>query len=103
MTQHVSESDVRAIAEYTRIRLADDEVAPMTRDLNQIIDSLAPITEYDLAGVEPTFHPIGTLSNVMRDDVESSGLAHEQALANAPRCEDGCFAVPSILGEGGDR
>ena len=58
MTQHVTEHDVRDIAEYTRIGLTDEEVSQMTVDLNAIIDSLAPITEYDLEGVEPTFHPV---------------------------------------------
>ena len=103
MTQHVSEHYVRAIAEYARIRLTDDEILPMTEDLNSIIDSLHPITEYDLEGVEPTFHPIGGLSNVMRDDVEEAGFTQEEALSNAPKQLDGCFLIPSILGEGGDR
>ncbi len=103
MTQHVSERDVRDIAEYTRIRLNDDEVRQMTVDLNDIIDSLAPITEYDLEGVEPTFHPIGSLSNVMREDVEVPGFTQEEALSNAPARQDDCFLIPSILGEGGDR
>ena len=103
MPQHVTERDVRNIAEYTRIRLNDDEVASMTVDLNNIIESLKPITEYDLEGVEPTFHPIGSLSNVMREDVEVPSFTHEEALANAPARQDGCFLIPSILGEGGDR
>ena len=103
MPQHVTERDVRDIAEYTRIRLDDDEVASMTVDLNNIIESLKPITEYDLEGVEPTFHPIGSLSNVMREDVEAPSFTHEEALANAPARQDGCFLIPSILGEGGDR
>ena len=103
MAQHVTERDVRDIAEYTRIHLDDAEVAQMTIDLNSIIDSLKPITEYDLAGVEPTFHPIGELSNIMRDDVEQPGFTQEEALSNAPKKQDGCFLIPSILGEGGDR
>ena len=103
MTQHVNEQDVRAIAEYTRIGLTDEEVAQMTIDLNSIIESLKPITEYDLEGVEPTFHPIGSLSNVMRDDVVTEGFTQEVALENAPHKQDGCFLIPSILGEGGDR
>ena len=103
MAQHVSERDVRDIAEYTRIRLNDDEVRQMTVDLNDIIDSLAPITEYDLEGVEPTFHPIGSLSNVMREDVEVPSFTQEEALSNAPARQDDCFLIPSILGEGGDR
>lgn len=99
MTQHVSESDVRGIAEYARIGLTDDEVAQMTVDLNAIIESLKPITEYDLEGVEPTFHPIGDLSNVMREDVVKPGFTQEVALENAPKQQDGCFLIPSILGE----
>ena len=101
MTQHVTEADVRGIAEYARIGLTDDELPQMTADLNAIIESLKPITEYDLEGVEPTFHPIGDLSNVMREDVEHPGFTQAEALANAPRQQDGSFLIPSILG-GGD-
>lgn len=103
MTQHLTERDVRGIAEYARIGLTSDEVAQMTADLNAIIDSLKPITEYDLEGVEPTFHPIGGLSNVMREDAEEPSFTQGTALENAPKQQDGCFLVPSILGEGGDR
>ena len=99
MTQHLSEADVRGIAEYTRIGLDAEEVVA----LNAIIDSLAPITEFDLDGVEPTFHPIGDLSNVMRDDEVRGSFTQEVALENAPKQEDGSFLIPSILGEGGDR
>jgi aspartyl-tRNA(Asn)/glutamyl-tRNA(Gln) amidotransferase subunit C len=101
MTQYVTEKDVRDIAEYARIGLADDELPQMTEDLNNIIESLKPITEYDLEGVEPTFHPIGSLSNVMREDVEKPGFTQQEALENAPKTQDGYFLIPSILG-GGD-
>jgi aspartyl-tRNA(Asn)/glutamyl-tRNA(Gln) amidotransferase subunit C len=98
---YLSEKDVRRIATYTRIGLSDEEVAAMAVDLNNIIESLRPITEYDLEGVEPTFHPIAGLSNVMREDVVRAGLSHEAALANAPSEQDGQFLIPSILGDGG--
>lgn len=101
MTQHLTEKDVRGIATYARIGLADEEVTEMTVDLNNIIESLKPITEYDLEGVEPTFHPIGNLSNVMREDVEGESFTQEVALENAPKQQDGSFLIPSILG-GGD-
>ncbi len=103
MTQHVSEQDVRGIAEYTRIGMSDDEIKEMTVDLNNIIDSLKPITEYDLEGVIPTFHPIGDLSNVMREDIERESFTQEVALENAPKQQDGSFLIPSILGEGDDQ
>ena len=103
MTQHLTERDVRDIATYARIGLTDDELAQMTIDLNSIIDTLKPITEFDLDGVKPTFHPIGSLSNVMREDVERESFTQEVALENAPKQQDGSFLIPSILGEGGDR
>ena len=103
MNKKKTESEVRGIAEYTRIGMTEDEVAQMTVDLNSIIDSLEPIREYQLDGVEPTFHPIGSLSNVMREDVEAAGFTQEEALANAPKQQDGSFLIPAILGDGGDR
>lgn len=102
MTQTLTERDVRDIATYARIGLTDDELSQMTLDLNNIIETLAPITEFDLEGVEPTFHPIGSLSNVMRDDVEAPSFTQSQALMNAPKQQDGSFLIPAILG-GGDQ
>ena len=102
MTQQLTERDVRDIATYARIGLTDEELAQMTVDLNSIIETLKPITEFDLEGVDPTFHPIGGLSNVMREDVEVPGFTQEQALSNAPKQQDGSFLIPAILG-GGDQ
>ena len=100
MTQYLTEREVRGIAEYARIGLSGEELSEMTVDLNNIIDSLKPITEYDLEGVEPTFHPIGGLVNVMRGDVEQTSFSQETALKNAPKQEDDCFLIPAILGGG---
>lgn len=102
MTQYLTEREVRGIAEYARIGLSDEELSEMTVDLNNIIETLQPIKQLDLDGVEPTFHPIGSLSNVMREDVETESFTQQVALENAPKQQDGSFLIPSILGEGGD-
>ena len=99
----LTEQDVRDIAEYARIGLTDDELSTMTVDLNNIIETLRPITEDELEGVEPTFHPIGSLSNVMREDEIGESFARDVALSNSDSTSKGCFEIPSILGEGGDR
>lgn len=99
----LTEQDVRDIAEYARIGLTDDELSTMTVDLNNIIETLRPITEYELEGVEPTFHPIGSLSNVMREDEIGESFARDVVLSNSDSTSKGCFEIPSILGEGGDR
>ena len=94
--------DVRGMAEYARIALTDEELVEMTAYLNDTIDNvLAPIRAYDLEGVEPVFHPIGDLSNVMREDEVRPGLPLEVALENAGQTEGRYYRVPAILGDGG--
>ena len=98
----LSEKDVRDIAEYAKIALTDDELTQMTSYMNDAVQMLEPVLQYDLPDVEPTFHPIGSLSNVMREDVETESFTQQVALENAPKQQDGSFLIPSILGEGGD-
>jgi aspartyl-tRNA(Asn)/glutamyl-tRNA(Gln) amidotransferase subunit C len=103
MTEHLTTHDVEDIAAYVKIAMTPDEIAAMTTDLNNIIDTLEPIRQYDLDGVEPTFHPIGALVNVMCEDSPAPSFTQEVALENAPKQQDGAFLIPSILGDGGDR
>lgn len=103
----LSREDVAGIADYARIALTDEELDEMTSYMNEAVALLEPIRQYDLEGVEPTFHPIGDLSNVMSDDVVDASvraLPVEVALSNAGASRDRSFRVPSILGDqGGDR
>lgn len=98
----LSEKDVRGIAEYAKIALTDDELAQMTSYMNDAVRMLEPVLQYDLPDVEPTFHPIGNLSNVMGDDLREPerDLPLDVALENAGSARDRYFRVPSILGEG---
>ena len=99
--------DVAGIADYARIALTPDELQEMTTYMNEAVALLEPIREYDLDGVEPTFHPNGDLSNVMGADVADTtdrALDIDTALSNAGSARDRYFRVPSILGDdGGDR
>ncbi len=103
----LSREDVADIADYARIALTGAELDEMTTYLNEAVGLLEPIRQYDLAGVEPTFHPIGDLSNVMAEDVPDAterALPLDVALSNASSTRDRSFRVPSILGaEEGDR
>lgn len=93
--------DVAGIAEYARIALSEDELDEMCAYLRDAVSLLEPIRQYDLDGVEPTFHPIGAMTNVVRDDVVIAGLTLEEALANAGSHRGRSFRVPAILGDGG--
>ena len=97
----LSQEDVRAIAEYARIGLDPQELEAMTVYMNEAVELLRPIVEFAPGDTEPTFHPIGDLSNVMREDAPREGLALDPALENAHASEGRYFRVPSILGGGG--
>ncbi len=97
----LTEEDVRGIANYARIALTDTELREMCAYLNEAIAMLEPIRAYDLAGVEPTYHPIGNLSNVMADDKPNAhgrSLDVDEVLSNAGSVQGRSFRIPSILG-----
>lgn len=100
----LTEDDVRGIADYATIALDDEELSSMTAYLNDAVALFEPILNYTAEDVEPTFHPIGALSNVMRSDAIDGerALTTDVALSNAAASRDGQFRVPSILG-GGER
>lgn len=97
----LSEDDVRGIADYARIALEGDELTEMCAYLNDAVAMLEPVLAYNLPDIDPTFHPIGSLSNVMRDDIPDTerALSIDAALDNAGSARDRSFRVPSILGE----
>lgn len=101
----LTRDDVRGIAEYARIALSENELDEMTAYMNEAIALLQPIRGYELNGVQPMFHPIGELSNVMADDIPDQhgrSLGLDKAMSNAGSTYDRSFRVPSILGhEGG--
>ena len=97
----LSEKDVRGIAEYAKIALTDDELTQMTSYMNDAVQMLEPVLQYDLPDVEPTFHPIGSLSNDQNFcSFFQRDLPLDVALENAGSARDRYFRVPSILGEG---
>ncbi|MCL2631945.1 MAG: Asp-tRNA(Asn)/Glu-tRNA(Gln) amidotransferase subunit GatC [Coriobacteriia bacterium] len=93
----LTEKQVRQIAFETRIALSDDEVTQLTADLNQIITASEVLSEFDLTDVEPTYHPLATFTNIMREDTIIPSMSVEDALANAASHENGQYKVPTIL------
>jgi aspartyl-tRNA(Asn)/glutamyl-tRNA(Gln) amidotransferase subunit C len=78
-----------------RLKLSEDEVERMARELSKVLDHIEKISELDLRGVPPTSHVIDVV-NVLRADEPEPCLPHDAALASAPeRGGDGGFGVPS--------
>jgi aspartyl-tRNA(Asn)/glutamyl-tRNA(Gln) amidotransferase subunit C len=90
----IDRSEVLHVARLARLRLSDDEVDSMARELSGVLDHIARISELDLEGVPPTSHVV-ELTGRLRPDEPVPSLPRDVALASAPAVEDGGFLVPS--------
>ncbi len=94
----IDRETVRHVALLARLELSDEEIDRFAHELGDILDYVAKLDELDTSEVPPTSHSL-PLANVMRDDVVRPSLSQEEALANAPEAEDGCFKVPQVIQE----
>lgn len=92
----ISPKDVEHVALLGRLALSEEEKENYTRTLNDILGYMELLNRVDTSGVEPTAHVL-PLQNVFREDEIKQPLPREEALANAPEAEDGCFKVPRIV------
>ena len=89
----ISRDEVLHVARLARLALSDEEIDRLGAQLNAILEAVGKVSELDLAGVEPTAHPLD-LVNVWADDEPRASLTVEDALAHAPDREAGFFRVP---------
>ena len=89
----ITREEVLHVARLARLALTEDEIARLQVQLSAILEAVGTVGELDLAGVEPTSHPLD-VANVWADDEPRPSLALDDALANAPDRERGFFRVP---------
>lgn len=92
----LTSEEVLHIARLARIALTDEDVRRFTAQLSGILDHFTALTAVNTEGLEPTAHPL-PLSNVMREDLVAPSLPQDEALANAPRSEEGYVRVRAVL------
>lgn len=91
---------VRHVAELARLALCDEEAQTMRAQLNSILEYMARLDELDVSEVEPTYHTVAMHAALRPDEVRPS-LDRDEALSQAPKQEEGGFAVPRVMeGEG---
>lgn len=100
MSARVDPATVRHIGRLSRLKLSDAEVERFATQLSAILDYFEQLKRIDTTTVEPTAHPL-PVRNVFRDDLPTQPLGAEPILANAPRTEAGCFALPKVLDQQG--
>jgi aspartyl-tRNA(Asn)/glutamyl-tRNA(Gln) amidotransferase subunit C len=91
----ISRDDVLHVARLARLEIPEDEIERVQEQLGAILEAVGKVGELDLAGVEPTSHPLDVVNQWDEDEARPS-LDREAALANAPDPADGAFRVPAV-------
>jgi aspartyl-tRNA(Asn)/glutamyl-tRNA(Gln) amidotransferase subunit C len=95
----ISREEVDELALLARLELGDAEAERLRGELSAILDYVAQLAGVDTAGVEPMTHAV-PLDCPLRPDAAAPSLTQDEALAGAPRAEDGFFVVPRIIDAG---
>jgi aspartyl-tRNA(Asn)/glutamyl-tRNA(Gln) amidotransferase subunit C len=95
----ISEQEVRYVADLANLRLDDDEIARMVRDLDEILTHVDKLSELDTTGVEPMAQVLfdSEETATLRPDIEHEPLGSDAGTANAPLKGSGYFKVPRVI------
>lgn len=84
------------VAHLARIRVEEQDLAPLAEDLGAILDFMEQLAEVDVTGVEP-MTSVTPMALKRRKDGVTDGECRELVLANAPDARDGFYTVPKVI------
>lgn len=97
----ITESQVRQVAELATLRLTDDEIHAMAKDMDEILGYMEKLNQLDTDGVEPMAQVLydADPTATWREDVEHPERKFDPATAtaNAPTAGQGYFKVPKVI------
>ena len=95
----ITEQEVRYVADLANLKLTPEEIARLSKDLDEILTHIDTLNELDTSNVEPmaqVLHAAGEAAT-LREDLERPTLGNEAALGNAPLAGAGYYKVPKVI------
>ena len=93
----ITREDVVHLAELSNISLAEDQIEPLIKDLDNILGYISQLDELDTDNVEPTYQCFD-MQNVWREDeIEEFEAKREDLLALTRESKDNQIKVPKVL------
>jgi aspartyl-tRNA(Asn)/glutamyl-tRNA(Gln) amidotransferase subunit C len=83
-------------ARMARLDLSEEEMARLSRAVEQMLAHFSHMREIDVAGLAPTTHAL-LRENRLREDVETALAAPDTLVGNAPEREDRFIVIPNVL------
>ena len=93
----ITREDVLHLAKLSNLRLSEEQIEPLKKDLDNIVSYISQLDELDTEGVEPTYQCFD-MQNVWREDVIEEFEANREDLLNLTvESEDHQIKVPKVL------
>jgi aspartyl-tRNA(Asn)/glutamyl-tRNA(Gln) amidotransferase subunit C len=89
-------STVKTIAYLARLRVADDQLDGLARELSGILHWVEQLAEVNTDGVEPMTSVVA-MTLPQREDQVTDGGDRRAVLANAPAAIDDYYSVPKVV------
>jgi aspartyl-tRNA(Asn)/glutamyl-tRNA(Gln) amidotransferase subunit C len=95
----ITEKEVRYVADLANLKLTGDEIARLSKDLDEILTHMDTLNELDTSNVQPMAQVLYNAEETAtwREDRERPPLGNDAALANAPLAGAGYFKVPKVI------
>jgi len=92
----IDAATMKKIASLSRIRVPDEQLEPLAREISGILNWIEQLDEVDTDGVEPMTSAVVS-KRAMREDVVTEGGDPAKVLANAPKTDRNFFVVPKVV------
>lgn len=92
----ISREDIEKVAVLARIRVDDEQVSALEKDLGNILDLVDQLSAADTDSVEPMAHPLNAVQRLRPDEVTETDQ-REAFQAVAPATENGLYLVPRVI------
>ncbi|HYL74436.1 MAG TPA: Asp-tRNA(Asn)/Glu-tRNA(Gln) amidotransferase subunit GatC [Bryobacteraceae bacterium] len=95
----ISEQEVRYVAGLANLELSGEEIARLSKDLDEILGHIDTLNELDTSNIQPMAQVLYDAEETatLREDRERPPLGNNAALANAPLAGAGYFKVPKVI------
>ena len=92
----ISRDDIEKVAVLARIRLQEEQIPALEKDLGNILELVNQLSAADTDSVEPMAHPLNAVQRLRPDEVTETNQRHAfQAIA--PATENGLYLVPRVI------
>ncbi len=92
----VDNNTINRLAILAKLQFDEVEMESITSELEKIVLMCEQLKNVDTNGIEPLIY-MTNAQNVLRDDVVSQEINHEDALKNAPKRDSDFFRVPKVI------